>query len=80
MSLQVGLSSEVCNTATPCVQVALCPALNRTGAVWHVCVEGLRDPATLCWAWRADADISWADGSRFVPSAPWPPGSLLRIR
>ncbi len=50
-------------------QIALCPTLNRTGAVWHVCVEGLRDPATLCWAWRAEADVGWVGGSRFVPGA-----------
>jgi len=37
--------------------------------MWHVCVEGLRDPATLCWAWRAEADVGWVGGSRFVPGA-----------
>lgn len=58
--------------ASPChlwAQTALCPTLNRTGAVWHATVEGLRDPASLCWGWRAEADISWAEGSRFVPGA-----------
>ena len=38
-----------------------------SGDVWHVTVEGLKDVATLCYGWRADADIGWQGGSRFHP-------------
>ncbi|CAL8460737.1 g268 [Coccomyxa elongata] len=50
-----------------CLEIALDPAVNRTGDLWHVCVQGLKDLSTLCWAWRADADVAWDGGGRFYP-------------
>jgi len=41
------------------MEIALDPLLNRTGDVWHACIASLRDVGTLCYGWRADADISW---------------------
>jgi len=51
------------------MEIALDPLVNRTGDVWHACVASLRDVATLCYGWRADADISWDAGNRFHPGA-----------
>ncbi len=89
-----------------CLEIALDPAVNRTGDLWHVCVQvshpcmstmsshiigqlfvslgcavvqGLKDLSTLCWAWRADADVAWDGGGRFYPGVPilvhWTPAS-----
>jgi hypothetical protein len=59
------------------MEIALDPLLNRTGDVWHACVASLRDVSSLCYGWRADADISWDAGNRFHPGwqpiAPSPP-------
>eukprot|EP00198_Chlamydomonas_reinhardtii_P002453 XP_001691789.1 isoamylase-type starch debranching enzyme [Chlamydomonas reinhardtii] len=49
------------------LEVVLDPLTNRTGDVWHVCVHGLKDLETLCWAWRADGEILWQNGNRFHP-------------
>lgn len=45
------------------MEIALDPAVNRTGDAWHIMVEGLRDIGSLAYGWRADA----ADISRFYP-------------
>ncbi len=34
--------------------------------IWDV-MQGLKDLRTLCWAWRADADVAWDGGGRFYP-------------
>ncbi|KAK9820150.1 hypothetical protein WJX72_006684 [[Myrmecia] bisecta] len=49
------------------LEVALDPVLNRTGDMWHIMLEGLRDVSTLCYGWRADGDVGWDGGSRFHP-------------
>lgn len=49
------------------MEIALEPSLNRTGDTWHICVEGLRDVASLAYGWRADA----ADISHFFPGGAW---------
>ncbi|KAG2422373.1 hypothetical protein HXX76_016097 [Chlamydomonas incerta] len=49
------------------LEVVLDPLTNRTGDVWHVCVHGLKDLETLCWAWRADGEVLWQNGNRFHP-------------
>lgn len=87
-----------------CLEIALDPTVNRTGDLWHICVEvqphkrahvlrapfpghlaqlrcckgrahshrwerlqGLKDLGTLCYAWRADAEVAWEGGGRFYP-------------
>ena len=45
------------------LELALDPEINRTGDVWHVCLQGLRDVGTLCYGWRAESTL----GSDFVP-------------
>ncbi|KAK9809286.1 hypothetical protein WJX73_001102 [Symbiochloris irregularis] len=45
------------------LELALDPEVNRTGDVWHVCLQGLRDVGTLCYGWRAESTL----GSDFVP-------------
>ena len=38
-----------------------------TGDMWHVCLEGLKDVGSLCYGWRAEADVAWEGRSRFHP-------------
>lgn len=45
-----------------------------TGDMWHVCLEGLKDVGSLCYGWRAEADVAWEGRSRFHP------GTVLPIR
>lgn len=59
-------------TARGCLEVALDPVVNKTGDVWHCSIEGLKDLGTLCYGWRADADISWDAGNRFHPGSTAP--------
>ncbi|KAG2494253.1 hypothetical protein HYH03_007608 [Edaphochlamys debaryana] len=49
------------------LEIMLDPLTHRTGDVWHICVHGLKDLETLCWAWRADGEILWENGKRFHP-------------
>jgi len=37
------------------------------GDMWHVCLEGLKDVGSLCYGWRAEADVAWEGRSRFHP-------------
>lgn len=39
----------------------------HVGDMWHVCLEGLKDVGSLCYGWRAEADVAWEGGSRFHP-------------
>lgn len=32
-------------------------------------MQGLKDLHTLCYAWRADAEVAWEGGGRFYPGA-----------
>ena len=41
------------------LEICLDPLTNRTGDQWHICVHGLRDLESLCWAWRADGEVLW---------------------
>ena len=41
--------------------------------MWHVCLEGLKDVGSLCYGWRAEADVAWEGRSRFHPGDTWPP-------
>ena len=64
------------------LEIALDLLVNRTGDVWHARVEGLMDIGSLCYGWRADADISWDAGNRFHPGArrgPLPPVTLWQL-
>ena len=36
------------------LEVALDPVLNRTGDCWHICVDGMKNIGSMCYAWRAD--------------------------
>lgn len=56
--------------AAGCLEIALDPLVNKMGDVWHCAVEGLKDLESLCYGWRADADISWDSGNRFHPGPP----------
>jgi isoamylase len=49
--------------ATPFRVIALDPAINRTGDVWHVCVEGIR-PGQL-YAYRVDGPYQPREGHRY---------------
>ena len=43
-----------------------------TGDMWHVCLEGLKDVGSLCYGWRAEADVAWEGRSRFHPGTVLP--------
>lgn len=49
------------------LEIALDPGVNRKGDAWNASLDGLRDLETLCYGWRADADIKWDMGNRFHP-------------
>lgn len=49
------------------LEVALDPVINKTGDMWHVCLEGLKDVGSLCYGWRAEADVAWEGRTRFHP-------------
>lgn len=42
------------------LEVGLDPAVHRSGDVWHVQLQGLRNVGGLCYGWRAGGDRSWA--------------------
>jgi len=42
------------------LEVGLDPAVHRSGDVWHVELQGLRNVGGLCYGWRAGGDITWA--------------------
>lgn len=35
--------------------------------MWQVCLEGVKDVGSLCYGWRAEADVAWEGRSRFHP-------------
>ena len=41
------------------LEIVLDPILNRTGDVWHVQFEELRDPATLVYGWKTTGPLDW---------------------
>jgi len=49
------------------LEVGLDTVTNRTGDVWHVTLQGLKDVGSLCWGWRANGAIEWGQGGRFHP-------------
>lgn len=49
------------------IEIALDPLVHKTGDMWHVCLEGVKDVASLCYGWRAEADVAWEGKSRFHP-------------
>eukprot|EP00803_Ostreobium_quekettii_P005522 evm.model.scf_211.8 EVM.evm.TU.scf_211.8 scf_211:65035-74940(+) len=50
------------------LEILLDPLVNRTGDVWHVCLEGLHDLESLVYGWRATGTVNWDDGTRFQSS------------
>ncbi|XP_026660980.2 isoamylase 3, chloroplastic isoform X2 [Phoenix dactylifera] len=49
------------------VEVALDPHKNKTGDIWHVCVEGLPDSGVL-YGYRVDGPQRWEQGHRYDSS------------
>ncbi|MEW5300272.1 MAG: hypothetical protein WDW36_003213 [Sanguina aurantia] len=49
------------------MEIVLDPRWNRSGDVWHICVEGLRDVGSLCYGWRLDGSSRWESGGRHHP-------------
>ena len=41
------------------LEVALDSYVHRTGDMWHVALEGLKDVGSLCYGWRVDGDTGW---------------------
>ena len=61
-----GASAPVWRAASA-LEIALDPALHRSGDAWHVRVDGLTDLSTLAWGWRAGGELVSDAGSRFSP-------------
>ncbi|MEW5311390.1 MAG: hypothetical protein WDW38_003111 [Sanguina aurantia] len=49
------------------MEIVLDPRWNRSGDLWHICVEGLRDIGSLCYGWRLDGSSRWESGGRHHP-------------
>ncbi|GMH32292.1 hypothetical protein BSKO_00126 [Bryopsis sp. KO-2023] len=49
------------------MELALDPLVNKTGDVWHVTMEGLRDVESLCYGWRADGWLTVNGATQFDP-------------
>lgn len=47
------------------LEVALDPATNRTGDVWHIQLSRIKDVGSLVYGWRPNGPGSWAEGGRF---------------
>ncbi|KAL3146430.1 hypothetical protein ABBQ32_003110 [Trebouxia sp. C0010 RCD-2024] len=67
VSLCLARQSKDTQSKAGYMEVALDPLVNRTGDMWHVCLEGLKDVGSLCYGWRAEADVAWEGRSRFHP-------------
>lgn len=52
-------SVEQPGPAKGALEVALDPYVHRTGDMWHLALEGLKDVGSLCYGWRVDGDTGW---------------------
>lgn len=52
------------------LEVGLDPAVHRTGDVWHIQLQGVRDVGSLCYGWRAGGARTWAGAPRARMLAP----------
>lgn len=48
------------------LEVRLDAITNKTGDVWHVQLQGLKDVGTLCYGWRAGGAAEWAGEPRVL--------------
>jgi hypothetical protein len=51
------------------MDISLEPSLFRTGDVWHVEVNHLKDLDTLSYCWMASGEVGWRGRARYSPGA-----------
>lgn len=78
--MQPDLSAQSCIEMARNVQLSWAWTVTKdqvdeccAGDMWHVCLEGLKDVGSLCYGWRAEADVAWEGRSRFHPGMALPP-------
>lgn len=49
---------------------ALYPHTHRTGDIWHIQIDNLRNLDSLAYAWEAQGELGWRGRLRFGPGAP----------
>jgi pullulanase/glycogen debranching enzyme len=52
------------------LDLALHPAVHRTGDVWHIQVNKLQNLHSMVYAWEALGPLGWREQLRFAPGAP----------
>lgn len=57
------------------LEVGLDPAAQRTGDVWHIQLQGLRNVGGLVYGWRAGGDKSWAGAEGGAAAGPGTPAA-----
>eukprot|EP00892_Ulva_mutabilis_P009109 jgi/Ulvmu1/6570/UM003_0207.1 len=57
-------------TVAKSLNFALHPATHKTGDIWHIQVDNLRNLDTLAYAWEAQGELGWRANLRYAPGAP----------
>ncbi|CAL1390291.1 unnamed protein product [Linum trigynum] len=52
------------NEESRTIQMHLDPRLNKTGDIWHICIEGL-PRSNVCYGYLVDGPRDWYEGHRF---------------
>lgn len=56
-------------TVKKSLNIALYPHTHRSGDIWHVQVDNLRNLDTLAYAWVAEGELGWRGRLRFAPGS-----------
>lgn len=67
VTLCLSIPERMNNEESGMVEVALDPQKNKTGDIWHICVEGLPDVGVL-YGYRIGGPHGWEQGHRFDSS------------
>lgn len=52
------------------LDLTLHPCVHKTGDVWHIQVDNLRNLRSMVYAWEAIGPLGWRGQLRFAPGAP----------
>lgn len=52
------------------LDLTLHPSVHKTGDVWHIQVDNLRNLQSMVYAWEAIGPLGWRGQLRFAPGAP----------
>lgn len=67
LCLSIAEGSDTDELNNNMIEVALDPQKNKTGDIWHICVEGLPEAGVL-YGYRIDGPHDWKQGHRFDSS------------